>query len=117
KQQAPKKSSSRSRESILPGSWQFNTGIFFLFVIVTAFLYSGDLHLGFFRVDDQQYIVRNPWIQGVTAENISNILSKPYFVNYSPVHLFSYMIDFAIGGLNAFVFHMSSNIWAGIVAG
>ena len=88
-----------------------------LFVLGTVALYAGDLHLGFFRVDDQQYVVRNPWIKGINAENISYILSHPYFVNYSPVHLFSYMVDYGIGGLNAFAFHLSSNIWAGFVAG
>src|SRR5207302_308176 len=45
------------------------------------------------------------------------ILSNPYFANYSPVHLFSYMLDYAVAGENAYAFHLSSNIWAGFVAG
>jgi len=104
-------------QSIFPGKWQINAGLFLLFVLGTIALYAGDLNLGFFRVDDQQYVVRNPWIQGINSENISFILSHPYFVNYSPVHLFSYMLDYAIGGLNAFTFHLSSNTWSGVVAG
>lgn len=113
-----KRSGRRSYDpSIFPGKWQINAGLFLLFVFGTIALYAGDLHLGFFRVDDQQYVVRNPWIKGISSENISYILSHPYFVNYSPVHLFSYMLDYAIGGLNAFTFHLSSNIWSGIVAG
>lgn len=86
-------------------------------LLATLVLYAGDLHLGFFRIDDKQYVVNNPWIRSISMENISYILNHSYFVNYSPVHLFSYMLDYAIGGTDAFGFHLSSNIWAGIVAG
>jgi hypothetical protein len=80
-------------------------------------LYAGDLRVGFFKIDDQQYVVNNPWIRGVTIENLCHILTTPYFVNYSPLHLFSYTLDYTLAGLNAFAFHLSSNIWAGLVAG
>ncbi len=106
-----------SHKPFLAGSWQLNTSLFLVFVLTTIVLYAGDLHLGFFRIDDQQYVVKNPWIRSISMENISYILGHPYFVNYSPVHLFSYMLDYAFAGANAFVFHLSSNIWAGIVAG
>jgi hypothetical protein len=102
---------------LLPGSWQLNLGVFVLLIIGTIVLYSSDLHLGFFGVDDPDYVVKNPWIRSISAENINHILGNPYFANYSPVHLFSYMFDYAIGGQNAFAFHLSSNIWAGVVAG
>jgi protein O-mannosyl-transferase len=102
---------------LLPGSWQFNAGVVLLCILATAALYAGDLHLGFFRIDDPQYIVTNAWIQGVTWEHIRHIVSNPYYLNYSPFHLFSYMFDHAIAGLNAYAFHLSSNLWAGIVAG
>src|SRR5262249_16761662 len=68
-------------------------------------------------VDDPQYVVDNPWIRGIVFENLRHILSKPYFANYSPVHLLSYSFDYVFAGLNAFVFHLSSNIWGGVVAG
>src|SRR5437588_6894821 len=103
--------------SIVPGSWQLNTGIFVLFIVATAVLYAGDLHLGFFRVDDQQYVVSNTWIQGVTWNHLTQILFNPYYLNYSPLHLLSYAFDYAVGGLNAHAFHLSSNLWAGVVAG
>src|ERR1043166_1307761 len=105
------------QRSLFPGSWKLNTGLFLLFVVATIILYAIDLRLDFFRVDDQQYVVHDPWIKGVTAENIKHILTTPYFVNYSPLHLFSYMLDYAINGLDPYTFHLSSNIWAGIVAG
>jgi len=116
KMAAQKKRTSRS-EPLLQGSWQANTGVFILLIIGTVALYSADLHLGFFGVDDPDYVVSNPWIRSVTGENISHIIGSPYFANYSPMHLFSYMLDYVFSGQNAFAFHLSSNIWAGIVAG
>ena len=103
--------------SVVPGSWQLNSGIVFLCIVATAVLYAGDLRLGFFRIDDQQYVVSNPWIQGVTWKHLAQILSSPYYLNYSPLHLLSYALDYSVGGLSAYAFHLSSNIWAGVVAG
>jgi protein O-mannosyl-transferase len=102
---------------VLPGSWRFNSGVVLLCIVSAATLYAADLHLGFFRIDDQQYVVSNPWIQGVTWKHLIQILSNPYYLNYSPLHLLSYTLDYAVGGLNAYAFHLSSNIWAGVVAG
>src|SRR5207247_4632095 len=81
---------------LLPGPWQMNLGIFALLIIATVALYSPDLHLGFFAVDDPDYVEKNPWIRSMSGENINHILSTPYFANYSPVHLFSYMFDYSI---------------------
>jgi hypothetical protein len=103
--------------SVVPGSWQLNSGIVLLCIVATAVLYAGDLRLGFFRIDDQQYVVSNPWIQRLTWKHLAHILSSPYYLNYSPLHLLSYALDYAVGGLNAYAFHLSSNLWAGVVAG
>ena len=113
---AQKKRPAASRP-LLPGSWQINLGTFALLIIGTLTLYAPDLHLGFFAVDDPDYVSKNPWIRSITSENISHILGTPYFANYSPAHLFSYMLDYAVAGGSAFAFHLSSNIWAGVVAG
>src|SRR5947207_7665200 len=102
---------------IIPGTWQTNAITFLLLVIATLALYVGDLRLGFFAVDDPQYVVENPWIRGITFENLRHILTTPYFANYSPLHLLSYMLDYVLAGLNPLVFHLSSNLWGGLVAG
>jgi hypothetical protein len=66
---------------------------------------------------NQQHVVSNPWIQGITWKHLTQILFNPYYLNYSPLHLLSYALDYAVGGLNAHAFHLSSNLWAGVVAG
>jgi tetratricopeptide (TPR) repeat protein len=102
---------------VLPGPWQLNAGLALFFLVATAALYARDLHLGFFRVDDPQYVVGNHWIKGFSWEHVWHILTNAYFLNYSPLHLLSYALDYSIGGLNAYAFHLSSNLWAGIVSG
>jgi hypothetical protein len=77
-------------------------------------VYALDLNLGFFRLDDTQYVTANPHIQAVTWKNIRFVLLEPYNANYSPMHLLSYMVDHALGGLDPWVFHFSSNVWAAL---
>ncbi len=117
KRKSGKRKSDPPYVSVVPGLWQLNSGIVLLCIVATAVLYAGDLHLGFFRVDDQQYVVSNPWIQGITWKHLTQIFFNPYYLNYSPLHLLSYALDYAVGGLNAYAFHLSSNLWAGVVAG
>src|ERR1700757_118113 len=102
---------------IIPGTWQTNAITFLLLVMATLVLYVGDLRLGFFAVDDPQYVVENPWIRSVSFENLRHILTTPYFANYSPLHLLSYTLDYVFAGPNALAFHLSSNFWGGLVAG
>jgi len=101
----------------MPGRWQINAGIFLLFLIGTLALYWSDLRIGFFMVDDYGYVTDDPWIKGITLTNLRHILFTPHYANYSPVHLLSYLVDYAIAGLNPVAYHLSSNIWAGVVAG
>ena len=114
---APERRISGASRPMLPGRWQTNAVTFLLLTLATVGLYAGDLHLGFFRVDDPQYVVNDPWIRGITVGNLRHVLGAPYFTNYSPLHLLSYMMDYALAGLNAYAFHLSSNLWAGLVAG
>jgi len=86
-------------------------------VLVTVILYWPDTHLGFFHLDDPIYVVNNSLIQRISADNVACILTEPYFCNYSPMHLLSYMIDWCIGRGSPVAFHVASNIWAGITAG
>jgi hypothetical protein len=102
---------------VLPGPWQVNAGAFLLLVGATLALYASDLRLGFFFLDDPQYVLENQWIKAISPSNLWHIVTVPYYANYSPFHLLSYMLDYAVAGANAVVFHLSSNIWGGLVAG
>ena len=83
----------------------------------TLLLYIGDLRLGFFAVDDPEYVVNNPWVRGFSFANVRHILTSTHAANYSPLHLLSYSLDHAAAGLNPYAFHLSNNLWAGLGAG
>jgi hypothetical protein len=87
-----------------------------LILAVSCLLYAGDLDLGFFNWDDPTYVTGNPWIKGATGEHLRFVLTQPYFANYSPLHLLSYMLDYQLAGESARAFHLSSNIWGGLAA-
>jgi hypothetical protein len=58
--------------------------------------------------DDHIYVVDNPWIRGFTRENLLHAFSEPYYANFLPLHLVSYMIDYSIWGLKPFGYHLQS---------
>src|ERR1700757_1105239 len=98
-------------------AWQIDAVIFLLMMMATVALYAGVFGAGFLDLDDPQYVTDNPWIRSFRLENLRHILGAPYSGNYSPMHLLSYMLDYAIAGPNAFAFHLSSSISAGLAAG
>ncbi len=100
----------------IAGPWYIDAVLAVAMVGGTCLLYLPDLGLGFFMLDDPNYVVENPWIKDVSLSNLGFILTESYFANYCPLHILSYMIDYLFGGLNPATYHLSSNIWAGVVA-
>jgi hypothetical protein len=48
--------------------------------------------------DDPSYIANNPWIRGLTLENIRFAFTTPYFANYLPSIWSPYMVDYQFWG-------------------
>ena len=117
KQKSPARSGARIAGPLLPGTWQTNAATFVALTIASALLYIGIVRVDFLGLDDPQYVVNNPWIRSFSLQNLQHIFTTPYFANYSPFHLLSYMLDYAFAGASPFVFHLSSSIWGGLVAG
>ncbi|HEX5032534.1 MAG TPA: tetratricopeptide repeat protein [Candidatus Eisenbacteria bacterium] len=64
--------------------------------------------------DDPAFVVHNPWIRGLTLENLRFAFTAPYFSSYHPLHLVSYMVDYSVWGLNPFGFRIQSLLLAGM---
>jgi len=60
--------------------------------------------------DDPTYIVDNPWIRSWSRENLTFVFTKPYFANFLPLHLVSYMVDYSFWKLEPFGYHLQSMI-------
>jgi len=71
-----------------------------LIVIATFLTYSSSFKNEITNWDDDNYIVKNPWLQELSAENLKSIFSEYYMGNYHPLAMLSLSIDFKIGGLN-----------------
>ena len=70
--------------------------------------YIPALSYQFLNWDDPTYVLNNPWIRSWSGGNLAHIFTKPYFSNFLPLHLASYMVDFSLWGLNPFGYHLDS---------
>jgi tetratricopeptide (TPR) repeat protein len=68
----------------------------------------------FLNWDDNVYVLKNPWIRGFTWTNLRAVFTQPYFQNYLPLHLLTYMLDHALWGLKASGYHLSSILLHGL---
>jgi len=65
-----------------------------LLLILGSLCYANSLKNSLLQWDDQHYILDNPYIRAISWPNIKALLTKPYFKNYSPLHVLSYQIDY-----------------------
>jgi len=70
--------------------------------------YLPALSYQFLNWDDNLYVLNNPWIRAWSSENLAYIFTKPYYANFLPLHLVSYMVDYSVWGLNPFGYHLQS---------
>jgi len=69
-------------------------------VAVTLVVYAPALgHHFLINLDDGVYVVRNEIIRGFTWDHVRVALARPYFANYAPLHILSYMLDYTFWGL------------------
>jgi tetratricopeptide (TPR) repeat protein len=85
-----------------------DTRIGFGFMLLGAVIYLPTLGYELLTWDDTLYVSQNPWIREISGANIWAILTQPYSANYLPLHLLSYMFDYAIWELNPLGYHLSS---------
>ncbi|MEW6382101.1 MAG: tetratricopeptide repeat protein [bacterium] len=81
-----------------PPSGQLSSGrlilTIVLLVVLGSFCYANSLKNSLLQWDDHHYLMDNPYIHTISWPNIKAILTKPYFKNYSPLHILSYQIDY-----------------------
>ena len=93
----------------LPGTWIQLAILASSVFLVAALVHAQTLRFRFLSTwDDPSYITNNPWIRGLTLENIRFAFTTPYFANYLPLHLVSYMVDYQFWGLNPFGYRLQS---------
>ena len=104
---APAPAAPSQARSLLAGAVVFLAG---------CAVFAPTLGYSFLNWDDDVYILRNPWIRAFDATNLRAVFTQPYFQNYLPLHLLSYMVDHALWGLRAMGYHLSSVLLHGLNA-
>ncbi len=85
-----------------------NNLLILVIVVITSFVYLPSINNNFTNWDDQKYVVENPFIKSISAENLKNIFSKFYLANYHPLTLLSFMVEYGFFGDNPSVYHLTN---------
>jgi len=64
----------------------------------------------FTNYDDDWQIYNNPYVRGLTAENLKGMFTMPIHGMYLPIKTLSYAVDYSIWGYKAFGFRLTSFI-------
>lgn len=80
--------------------------IFLLLVTLTLLVFYKSLFADFLNWDDDYYILNNNDIKELSFTNIYSFFTKTYMGHYHPFTMISYSINYSIGGLNAFGYHL-----------
>jgi len=88
--------------------------ILFLF---SSALYAKSMAFDFIPTwDDAAYVLDNPSIRGITLVNLRGIFSTEILGNYAPVHILSYLADYAVWGLSPRGYHLTNILLHGLNA-
>jgi len=80
----------------------------FIVAIAAIATYIPALSFQFLNWDDNVYVLSNPWIRAWSSANLAHIFTEPYYSNFLPLHLVSYMVDYSLWGLNPTGYHLQS---------
>ena len=75
-------------------------------LIFTFLLYARSLFNDFVYLDDDQYILTNPFLRDFSFHGIKVIFSSFYFSNYHPLTTLTFLFEYKLYGLHAFPYHL-----------
>ncbi len=96
------------KTSRLVPHWQVALGVFALMFFAVLIAFGGSLFQNFHQIDDTYLVVNNLAIRGVTVDHLKTIFTTFDPELYVPLTLFTYQIDYMLGGLHAELFHLTN---------
>lgn len=75
-------------------------------IIFTALIYVRALFNDFVSLDDETYILKNPYIRDLSIGGIKAIFSDFYFGMYHPLTMLTYLFEYSCFGLNPLPYHL-----------
>lgn len=82
-----------------------------ILILAVCVAYAKVFSAGFMSWDDIDYIFNSPDIRTISGETFKNWWTEYYIGNYQPLPVFTYAIDFLIGGEDPFMFHFQNIVW------
>ncbi|MBI5232729.1 MAG: tetratricopeptide repeat protein [Deltaproteobacteria bacterium] len=82
-----------------------------LAALLTFLAYLPSLQNGFVNWDDGLYVVENLNIRHLDLEFLKWAFTNTYLSNWHPLTLISYALDYRIGGLNPFIYHLENIVF------
>lgn len=64
--------------------------------------------------DDDRYVINNPYIRGLTPENLRQLFTQTFGSQYHPLQVLSYALEYSLWGLNARGYHLVNVILHGL---
>lgn len=80
-------------------------------LIVTLFVYFQSLSFDFVNWDDDYYVINNLEVTNPTMENLVSFFTQGNTANYHPITMLSLAFNYALGGENAFGYHLFNLIF------
>jgi protein O-mannosyl-transferase len=99
-----------SPEEKKSSSWMTSVLLFVLFLATLA-VYYPSLHGDFVNIDDPDYVDENEYIRDLSWKGIYRIFASIIAVNYFPLQILSYAIDYHLWGLTPFGYRLGNLIF------
>lgn len=77
-------------------------------LLLTVLIYSNSLQNGFVYYDDPESVVNNLYIRQINLENLVQYFTTPVQYMYMPLAMISWAVDYQIGQLNPFIYHLDN---------
>ena len=77
-------------------------------LVLTAVVFSSIFANRFLNWDDPANVTQNPYIRAMTWDSVKAWFTTPLLGMYSPLVYLSYAIDFSVGRLDPFVYHLTN---------
>ncbi|NTW31268.1 MAG: tetratricopeptide repeat protein [Bacteroidetes bacterium] len=79
-------------------------------IVFTAIIYLKALFNDFASLDDDMYILKNPFIRDFSLDGVKAIFSSFYCSNYHPLTSITYLFEYKFFGLAPFPYHFTNVI-------
>jgi tetratricopeptide (TPR) repeat protein len=99
----------KTKSRDMTGIYRIRVAIYALIVLQGSLIYMNTLHNEFMGLwDDNAYILHNALIKKFDRASICAIFTNPYYTDYHPLQIFSYLLEYQVWGLNPFGYHLTN---------